>query len=75
MNTSKRSFKAWIVKTRKCFGMEILRAWARFLAEAMTKSSGATNGFVRYLRLKNAAPEIRVAWLPLIRISNTDSVL
>ena len=63
VNTSERSFRAWIVEIPRCCGMEVLRARVRFTAAAMTKSSGVTNGFVRYLCLKNAAPEIRVAWV------------
>jgi hypothetical protein len=41
--------------------MEVSNAWVRFSAAAMTKSSGVTNGLVRYLCLKNTAPEIQVA--------------
>ena len=43
--------------------MEVLSAWVRFLAAAMTKSSGVTDRLVRYLCLKNAVPKIRVAWV------------
>jgi hypothetical protein len=45
--TSERSFRAWIVETRRCCGMKVLRAQVRFSAAAMTKSSGVTDGFVR----------------------------
>jgi hypothetical protein len=38
--------------------MEVSSAWVRFLAVAMTKSSGLTGGLVRYLCLKNVAPEM-----------------
>ncbi len=41
--------------------MEVSSAWVRFSAAAMTKSSGVTDGLVRYLCLKNMAPEIQVA--------------
>jgi hypothetical protein len=41
--------------------MEVLSARVRFSAAAMTKSSGVTDGLVRYLCLKNASPEIHVA--------------
>ncbi len=58
VNTSKWSFKAWIVETHRYCGMEVSRAWVRFFAVAMTKSSGVTDGFVRYLFLKNTAPKI-----------------
>ncbi len=47
--------------------MEVLSAQARFLAAAMTKSSGVTDGLVRYLCLKNAAPKIQVAWVAIDR--------
>ncbi len=75
ISTFERPFKTWIVITRRCCGMEVSRAWARFSAGAMTKSSGVTDRLVGYLCLKNEVLEIQVAWLPLIRISNTDSVL
>jgi hypothetical protein len=58
VNTSERSFKAWMVETCRCCGMEVSSAWVRFSAAVMTKSSGVTDGLVRYLCLKNAAPEI-----------------
>ena len=61
VKTSERSFEAWIVETHRCCGMEVLRAWVRFSAAAMTESSGVTGGFVRCLRLKNTAPKIQVA--------------
>jgi hypothetical protein len=61
VKTSERSFRAWIVETLRCCGMEVSRAWARFLVAAKTKSSGVTNRFVRSLMLENAAPKIRVA--------------
>ncbi len=41
--------------------MEVSSDWVRFPAAEMTKSSGVTNGLVRYLCLKNTAPEIQVA--------------
>jgi hypothetical protein len=40
--------------------MEVSSARVRFTAVAMTKSSGVTDRLVRYLCLKNAAPEIQV---------------
>jgi hypothetical protein len=61
VNTSERSFRAWIVEIPRCCGMEVLRARVRFTAAAMTKSSGVTNGFVRYSCLNNTAPKIQVA--------------
>jgi hypothetical protein len=41
--------------------MEVSSARVRFSAMTMTMSFGVTGGFVRYLCLKNAEPEIRVA--------------
>jgi hypothetical protein len=38
-----------------------LKCLGKILAVAMTKFSGVTNGLVRYLCLKNAAPKIQVA--------------
>ncbi len=61
VNTSERSFKAWMVETCRCWGIEVSSAQARFSAVAMTKSSGVTDGLVGYLCLKNAVPEIWVA--------------
>jgi hypothetical protein len=61
VNTSERFFKAWIVETCRCLGMGVASARVRLSAVAMTKSSGVTDGFVRYLCLKNAVPEIQVA--------------
>jgi hypothetical protein len=61
IKTSERSFTAWIVETHRCCGMVVSRAQARFLATAMTKSSGVTDGLVKYLCLKNGAPKIQVA--------------
>jgi hypothetical protein len=58
VKTSERSFRAWIVETHRCCGMEVSRARARLSAAVMTKSSGVTDGLVRFLCLKNAAPEI-----------------
>ncbi len=43
--------------------MEVSSARVRFSAAAMTKSYGVTDRLVRYLCLKNAVPEIRVAWV------------
>ncbi len=43
--------------------MEVSSAQVRFSAAVMTKLSGVTDRFVRYLCLRNAAPEIRVAWV------------
>jgi hypothetical protein len=65
MNTSERSFRAWIVETCRCCGMKVSEAQVRFSATAMTKSSGLTNGFVRCLCLKNVAPKIPVAWIAI----------
>jgi hypothetical protein len=41
--------------------MEVSGAQVRFAAVALTMSSRVTNRLVRYLCLKNAAPEIQVA--------------
>jgi hypothetical protein len=61
VNTSEKSFTAWILETHRYCGMEVLRARVIFSTTAMTKSSGVTVGFVRYLCLKNVAPKIQVA--------------
>ena len=61
IKTSEMFFRAWIVETHRCCGMEVLRARARFSAAAMTKSSGVTDGFVKCLYLKIVAPKIGVA--------------
>ncbi len=61
VNTSKSSFRAWIVETHRCCRMEVSRAWARFSAAGMTTSSGVADWFVRYLCLKNVVPKIQVA--------------
>jgi hypothetical protein len=52
VKTAERSLMAWIVETRRCCGMEVLRARVQFSAAAMTKSYGVTDGFVRSLCLK-----------------------
>ncbi len=61
VNTSERSFKAWIMKTCRCWGMEVLSALVRFSAAAMTMSFWVTDGLDNYLCLKNVVPKIRVA--------------
>jgi hypothetical protein len=45
--------------------MEVSSAQVRFSAAAMTKSSRVTGRLVSYLCLKNAAPEIQVAWVAI----------
>jgi hypothetical protein len=49
------------VELHRCCGMEVSRARARFSSTAMTNFSGVADGFVRYVCLKNAVPEILVA--------------
>jgi hypothetical protein len=61
VKTAERSFRAWIVESRRCCGMEVLRAWVRFSAARVTRSFGVTNRLFRYLCLKNTAPKIQVA--------------
>ena len=52
---------AFMEELRRSTGIVVSRALARLAAAAMTRSLGVANGLERYLRLKNAAPEIRVA--------------
>ncbi len=49
------------VEMRSCGDLMPWRVLERCAADAMTRSSGVTDGLVKYLCLKKAAPEMRVA--------------
>ncbi len=59
--SAERSMSAFKEESRRSTGIVVSRALARLAAAAMTRSLEVADGLERYLCLKNAAPEIRVA--------------
>jgi hypothetical protein len=72
-NTLRRSPSAWRVEVCSCGDLMPWRVSVRHAVAAITWSSGVTDGLVRYLCLKKAAPEMRMAHIVGVQNSNIDS--